>query len=91
MPMLQETFGYSQVLSRTKHPFAFHNLRSSIHPDCSGSPRVNGLQIVDSESHHVFAVSHILVFTCPEEDVLAVASNVEVFAVEFKATGTTSG
>lgn len=74
----------TQVLPRSEYSVVIHDFCGSVYSDCSGSPWFDGLQVVDGQGDRGSAILNVLVFPRPVEDVLAVASNVEILAVELE-------
>jgi hypothetical protein len=74
----------TQIVARAKLSLAVDDLPSAVYFDGSGSPRIYGLQVVNRQSYQIVPVLDILVFQSLMKNILAMAPNIEVLAVELK-------
>src|SRR4029077_18370171 len=73
-----------KILPLTKHSLAFDDLCIAIHLDCSRPPRIYRLQVVYCQSDLSVSILDIVIFPSPQENVLAMTPDPEIFPIKLE-------
>jgi len=76
-----------KILPFSKLAVVFDDVRGSVHSGPAGPPWPDGFQVVDRQGSPPVAAFDVSVLGRPVQNVLPVASDVEVLAVELEADG----